>query len=144
MSDGAFLGYILLLTLSGILLLALGAGGFGQSVGARLVDGLFGIVFLGYAFYLFFVFDGGEVAILFYAFIVPVVAVIQAVKAYRTRRASATGGHAPFVAGPPLPGQAPHPFGQPQPGQAPHPFGQPLPPTQAQQFPEPPGLSRNP
>jgi hypothetical protein len=89
MSDGAFLGYTLLLAVSGILLLALGIGGFGQSVGARIVDGLFGVGFLGYACYLFFVFDGGEVMILFYAFIVPIVAVIQAVKARRARRAAA-------------------------------------------------------
>ena len=140
MSDGAFLGYILLLAISGMLLLALGVGGFGQAVGARLADGLFGVGFLGYAFYLFFVFDGGEVRILFYAFVVPIVGVIQAVTAYRARRVSAASRYASFVPGQPFPGQLPGQF----PGQAPQPFGQPQYPAQPQQFPEPRGLTRHP
>jgi len=85
-SDGTFLAYIALLAVSGILLAVLGIGGFGQSKGARVIDGLFALVFLGYAFYLLFVFEGGTVRIMFYAFIVPILAVVQVFKARKAKR----------------------------------------------------------
>jgi hypothetical protein len=88
MSDGAFYGYILLLFVSGILLSVLAARGFGQSVAARVVDGLFSAGFVGYAFYLLFVFGGGQVRILFYAFIVPVLAVVKVIKAWQAQKAA--------------------------------------------------------
>jgi predicted membrane protein len=89
MSDGSFLGYIALLAGSGILLAVLGIAGFGQSTLARVLDGIAALLFLGYAFYLFFIFEGGEVRIFFYAFIVPVIAVVQIFKARKARREEA-------------------------------------------------------
>jgi hypothetical protein len=86
MSDGTFYGYILLLVISGIALSVLAARGFGQSTGARVLDGLFSVGFLGYAFYLSFVFDGGQVRILFYAFIVPIVASVKAFKGWKAQQ----------------------------------------------------------
>ena len=87
MSDGTFLAYIALLFASGVLLAVLGIGGFGQSTGARVLDGLLAAGFLGYAVYLFAFFDGGEVRIVFYAFIVPIFAVAMMIKARKERRA---------------------------------------------------------
>jgi hypothetical protein len=111
MSDGTFLAYILLLIVSGGLLLALAIGGFGQSTVARVFDALFGVGFLGYAVYLLFFFQGTEVRILFYAFIVPVFAIVQMVKARKAKREEQAAPQGLF------PGQ-PAAFGQPgQPGQ---------------------------
>ena len=88
-SDGAFLGYIAALAVSGILLLILAAVPFlKQSVGMRVVDALIGLAFLGYAFYLFFIFDGGEFRMFYYAFVVPIILIIQAVRQSRTRTAT--------------------------------------------------------
>jgi hypothetical protein len=107
-SDGSFLGYIALLAVSGILLAVLGIGGFGQSTGARIIDGLFAAVFLGYAGYLLFVFDGGEVRIMFYAFIVPILAVVQVFKARKaSREAAAAPAYATEPAAPAPQSQAP-------------------------------------
>ena len=86
MSDGTFLGYIALLAASGVLLAVLGIAGFGQTKLARVFDGIAAVAFLGYAVYLLFFFEGGEVRIFFYAFIVPIFAVIQIFKARKARR----------------------------------------------------------
>ena len=85
MSDGTFLGYIALLFVSGVLLAVLGIGGFGQSRLARVVDGVFAAAFLIYGAYLLLFFDGGSVFISYYAFIVPILAVVQVVKARKNR-----------------------------------------------------------
>lgn len=95
MSDGTFLAYIALLVGSGILLAVLGIGGFGQSKIARALDGVFAAAFLGYAVYLLFFFEGGEVRILFYAFLVPIFAVVQIFKARKARREQAQMTPAP-------------------------------------------------
>jgi hypothetical protein len=108
MSDGTFYGYILLLIVSGITLSVLAARGFGQSIAFRALDGLFSVGFLGYACYLLFVFDGGQVTVLFYAFIVPVLAVVKVVRSRREQLTlQALGRHgapvpAPSVAGQPV------------------------------------------
>ena len=85
MSDSTFLTYIGALAFSGLLLFVMAALP-GQSVGARLLSVVIGLALLGYAFYLFFIFDGGEVRIFFYVFIVPVLVVINAIKAFAARR----------------------------------------------------------
>jgi hypothetical protein len=89
MSDGTFYGYILLLVVSGITLSVLAARGFGQSTGARVLDAVFSVGFLGYAFYLLFVFDGGQVRILFYAFVVPIAAVVKVIKDWKAQQEAA-------------------------------------------------------
>ena len=87
-SDTTFLVYIVALAISGILLAILAIGGFGgTSVGMRLLNGLFALGFLGYAVYLFFFFEGGEFRMLWYAFVLPVILIIQAI---RNRKTSAT------------------------------------------------------
>jgi ABC-type Co2+ transport system permease subunit len=86
MSDGTLLAYIALLVVSGVLLLVLGAGGFGQTVGARVISALFGAAFVGYAVYLLFFFNGDKVRIFAYAFLAPIVAVVNVVKARKAKR----------------------------------------------------------
>ena len=131
MSDGTFLAYTALLAISGVMLLVLAAGGFGQSAGARVLDALFGAGFLAYGIYLFFFFEGGTVQIFFYAFVVPVLAVVHAVKARKAQRRQQAHFYVPstqYGAAQPYPYAGIQPgapgFGQPypQPGQ---PFGYP-------------------
>lgn len=86
MSDTQFYLYAGLLAVSGLLLLALAATGFGQSTGARVLNVLFGLGFTGYGGYLLLFFEGSEVRVFYYAFIVPVFMVVQAVRAYLARR----------------------------------------------------------
>src|SRR5690349_14449214 len=85
MSDSTFLAYVGALAFSGLLLLIVAALP-GQSVGARLVSVASAVAMLGYVFYLFLIFDGGEVRIFFCVFIVPVLVVINAIKAVAARR----------------------------------------------------------
>jgi hypothetical protein len=122
MSDGAFLGYIALLAISGIVLVVLAVGGFAQSVGVRAIDALFGVGFLSYAFYLLFIFDGGDVRVFFYAFAVPVLAIAKVIKTQWAKQ-----DQKPAIAyGPPA---RPAPLGGPAPngqvGVRPSAFGQP-------------------
>ncbi|MFG1606855.1 hypothetical protein [Actinoplanes sp. NPDC049265] len=86
MSDGTFFAYIALLVVSGAILAVLGLGGFGQSKGARIIDGVFAAAFVAYAGYLLFAFDGGTVIISYYAFIVPILAIVQMFKARKAKR----------------------------------------------------------
>jgi hypothetical protein len=81
MSDNVFLGYIGALAVSGVILLVLAATGFGAT-GAlvRVLNALFGLGFVGYAVYLLFFFQGGDVAVFYYVFILPVLMLIQAFK----------------------------------------------------------------
>jgi hypothetical protein len=121
-SDGAFYGYIALLFASGVLLAVLAVVGFGQTKLARVFDGIFALAFLAYSLYLLLFFDGGDVRIFFYAFLVPILAVVQMVKGAKAQReAAAAAQHS-------VPPQAPSPYGQaPGPhGQAPSPspYGQ--------------------
>ena len=81
-SDGVFLTYVILLGVSGIIMLAIAATGLGTpSVGMRALNALFGLGFAGYAVYLAFIFDGGEFRMFWYAFILPVLAIVQVFKA---------------------------------------------------------------
>jgi hypothetical protein len=82
MSDGEFYGYIGLLTLSGALLAIMAARGFGQARSARIADAIFAAGFLGYAGYLAIA-NPATVTIFFYAFAVPILAVVNAVRSRR-------------------------------------------------------------
>ncbi len=89
-SDSTFLLYSVLLAVSGLIMLAFAITGFGApTVGARLLNGLFGLGFVGYSVYLLFIFDGGSFAMFWYAFIVPILAIVQAVKSMRRKSAPA-------------------------------------------------------
>ncbi|MBO0841951.1 MAG: hypothetical protein J2O46_02110 [Nocardioides sp.] len=82
----AFFAYIALLILSGALTLAIALLPVPQHPLARVVGAAFGIGFLGYAVYLIFFFHGGTFALFFWAFIVPFMSIVHAVKAYGRRR----------------------------------------------------------
>ncbi|MCU7727795.1 hypothetical protein ODJ79_29110 [Actinoplanes sp. KI2] len=88
MSDGEFHAYVALLVVSGLVLSVLAVRGFGQSMGARVVDGLFSIGFLGYAAYLV-VGDPATVRIFSYAFAVPIWAVVHVRRAHKAARVTA-------------------------------------------------------
>jgi len=79
-SDGALLAYTVGLAIAGTLMLIIAGIGFGQGVGRRVFNGLVGLAFLGYGFYLYFLFDGGTVFIFYYVFILPIVLIVQAIR----------------------------------------------------------------
>jgi len=89
-SDSTFLFYIAALAVAGLVLVLLGAINFGgQSAIMRIVDVVVGLGFLGYAFYLFFIFDAGTFALFYYPFILPVLLIIQAVRNRKSRAPAA-------------------------------------------------------
>lgn len=72
-----FTWYVALLAISGIVMIAMASVQQGQSNATRSFNGIFGGLFLGYACYLAFLFDGGSYLIFFHAFIVPVTMVVN-------------------------------------------------------------------
>jgi hypothetical protein len=84
-NDTTFLVYVGALAVSGLVLAILAIGGFGLSVGLRLLNGLFALGFLGYAVYLYFIFEGGEFRMFWYAFVLPVVLIIQAIRGRKAK-----------------------------------------------------------
>ncbi len=115
-----FSAYVLLLAFSGFVSLFLSSNVIGRtSNGLRILNMVFGVGFLGYAFYLAFLFHGGTYIIFLKAFILPAVLAIQTIRSSIAQRRSQPG--APRVlAGPP----AGYPAG--------YPVGAPLPPANAQ------------
>jgi hypothetical protein len=89
-----FNAYTILLMLSGLLLVVLGAAVGGQGTGSRVLSVLIGIAFFGYGFYLAFIFSGGEYRVFYYAFVVPILVVFRIVQARRANKARA-GATAP-------------------------------------------------
>lgn len=88
-SDSTFLIYIVALAVAGIVLVALAAANFGgQSAVMRVINAVIGLGFLGYAVYLFFIFDGGSFALFYYPFILPVLLIIQAFRNRKSRAAA--------------------------------------------------------
>lgn len=129
--DPVFSWYVLLLCLSGIVMVVLGAINKGeQSAGSRALGVLAGVAFLGYGIYLGFIFDGGSYMMFFQAFILPVLLVvnfIRAVVAKPTPPQPYQGEHAQQYQG--IPPQQQYPTA-PAPGQP-----QPSPYDQAQPYP---------
>ncbi|WP_457032833.1 hypothetical protein [Kitasatospora sp. P5_F3] len=79
--DPVFSWYIILLAVSGVLMVAMALLPVGRLTnGMRSLNGVLGVGFAGYAYYLCFVFEGGSYAIFFYAFILPVLMTAQFVK----------------------------------------------------------------
>ncbi len=89
MNDSQFLGYTALLGISGLLMLGLAIAGLGATTGSRAISGLFGLGFLGYAIYLAFFFEGGTVRIFFYAFVVPILVIVNIFKSRKAARQAA-------------------------------------------------------
>ncbi|NKY87090.1 hypothetical protein [Nocardia veterana] len=69
--------YVALLAISGITMIAMASVRTGQSSGSRSLNAIFGTVYLCYAGYLAFLFDGGSYLIFFHAFLLPVVMVVN-------------------------------------------------------------------
>lgn len=76
-----FSWYVVLLALSGVIMVPLGAVSGGLKVGLRILNVVVGLGFLGYAYYLAFVFEGTTYTIFFKVFILPVGMVVATVKA---------------------------------------------------------------
>ena len=74
------------LALSGLVLLVAASGWAGAKLSTRIFRALGGLAFLGYAFYLGFIFEGGEYRIFFYAFILPVALIVKMVKENSARK----------------------------------------------------------
>ncbi|TDO57503.1 hypothetical protein EV651_111232 [Kribbella sp. VKM Ac-2571] len=77
-----FSWYVVLLCLSGVVMVALAASKTGdRSAGSRALSAVAGLGFLGYGIYLGFIFDGGSYMMFFQAFILPVLLVVNFVRA---------------------------------------------------------------
>lgn len=75
-----FTWYVGLLAVSGLAMIIMANVDNGRSDLSRGLNAVFGIVFLGYAGYLAFVFEGGDYLIFFSAFILPVLMIIDFVR----------------------------------------------------------------
>ena len=84
-SDNTFYAYVIALAVSGVIQLVIAAVGFGAGKGMRILSGLFGVGFLAYSFYLAFMFEGGEFRMFYYAFIAPILFIVQIVRARGAR-----------------------------------------------------------
>ncbi|WP_067499421.1 hypothetical protein [Actinoplanes sp. TFC3] len=76
-----------MLLLSGATFVVLAAGGFGLRVAMRVLIAAFAVLYFGYAVFLVLFFDGGALRVFYLAFLLPVVAVIRTVKAWRELQA---------------------------------------------------------
>ncbi|MFF1796719.1 hypothetical protein ACFVXQ_21305 [Kitasatospora sp. NPDC058263] len=131
--DPLFSWYVVLLAISGIAMVVLGAVnvGGGLSGGWRVINVIAGIAFAGYAYYLAFVFEGGEYRMFFQAFILPVLLIANAVKALVARsNAPAAPQPAAYQAqydpnAPYNPSAAQNPYAQPAPAPQAAPVAQP-------------------
>lgn len=85
-NHAGFSWYCLFLMFSGIALLVIAVLRNQQQRQRRIVQAVFGIGFFGYGFYLTFIFGGGSYFIFFYAFIVPVMLIINAFRGEPARR----------------------------------------------------------
>jgi hypothetical protein len=119
--DAMFAAYAVLLMLSGVLMIILGAAIGSQSKRTRVLSIIFGAGFFGYGFYLLFLFQGGSYFVFYYAFIVPILFVVQAIQARRATKAQ-MAAQPPLTVYPPAVG-FPAPQGQP-PAQPGHPAPQ--------------------
>jgi hypothetical protein len=88
------------LAISGLLLIFLGAAGFGAQGGARVLSLVVGVGLAGYAFYLNFVFTGGTYFMPIYAYVAPILVIINI---FRSRNESKQAAETP----PPPPPMAP-------------------------------------
>ncbi|MFD9129184.1 hypothetical protein [Kitasatospora sp. NPDC059571] len=89
-AEPLFSWYVVLLFVSGIAMIGIGAVNFGGlSTGWRIFNAVAGAGFVGYAFYLAFIFEGGSYILFFKAFILPVLMVINFVRSLANRRQAA-------------------------------------------------------
>ncbi|WP_395295882.1 hypothetical protein ACF9IK_22180 [Kitasatospora hibisci] len=132
-AEPLFSWYVVLLAVSGFAMVVLGAVSGSLSGGWRAVNVIAGLAFAGYAYYLAFVFEGGEYRLFFQAFILPVVLIVRSVKSLAARNTPApqpVPSAAPYNPNAPYHGSAPYDPNAPQGGQA-------VPPQAAAQAPAP-------
>ncbi len=141
----AFHAYALLLMISGGLLVVMAGALSGPSKASRVINLLVGLAFFGYGFYLEFLFGGGHYYIFFYAFILPVLLIVNTFKARKAaneaRQHAAQQAYAQQAYAQQQPAQAQQ--GQPQYGPPPAPpsvsqYGPPPAPPPAPQYGPPP------
>jgi len=95
-ADPTFSWYVVLLFISGIAMIIIGAVNTGKlSVGWRIFNTLAGLGFLGYAVYLGFIFQGGHYILFFKAFILPVLLIINFIRSLAGRRKANTAAATP-------------------------------------------------
>jgi predicted lipid-binding transport protein (Tim44 family) len=97
-ADPAFSAYVVLLMFSGVAMIIMASPTVKHStMGVRALNALFGVGFLGYGFYLAFLFHGGGYVIFFKAFILPVLMIFRTIRSARASRAQElrTGTPAP-------------------------------------------------
>ncbi|MER7754362.1 hypothetical protein [Kitasatospora sp. NPDC097643] len=140
--DPLFAWYVVALGASGVLMLVLGAFSFGGGIkaGARVLIVLAGLGFLGYAYYMAFMFQGREYVLFYKVFILPVAIIFYGVKTIVERgNAKAAAQRAtPQPAGY-HPNAAPYNPNAPQPGAAVPPQAVPYQPAAQATPPVPPG-----
>ena len=124
----AFNLYTLLLAISGILLLVAAGTGFGGgNAGVRTVNAVFGVLFLGYAIYLQFIFTSGTVFLSYYVFVVPVLLIVRAVRNRNAAEQASAGVQTHTSPSYPNPQQPSQPSQYGYPGQSGGPTGYPAP-----------------
>ncbi|MFJ3791878.1 hypothetical protein [Kitasatospora sp. NPDC090091] len=114
--DPVFSWYVVALAVSGIAIVALGSVSNALRPGGRLFFVLAGLAFIGYAYYLAFVFEGGEYRLYYQTFAIPVLLTVHWVKTLMARRNQAPQ---PVPSAAPYNPNAPHPGAQPVPPQQP-------------------------
>lgn len=150
-SDGVFNTYVILLAIAGVVMLVMACLPLPQGKVSRIIGGLLGLGFLGYAIYLKFIFDGGSFELFYYVFILPFIYIARVAKAYAARRNQSAAGLVPptypqpgygqgYIPGPAQPGPsaygppptpAPNSYGPPPTSAAPQPGSMPPPPPTA-------------
>jgi len=96
--------YTILLMVSGLMLTGMGVRLRNMGTGRRVLNILIGVAFLGYGFYLQFLFQGGAYHVFLYVFVLPVILAVRTLKANNAariaRRATAWQQHAAYPASP--------------------------------------------
>jgi hypothetical protein len=86
-SESTFMTYVIALGVSGALLLLVAIIGFGSTVASRVISALVGLAFAGYAIYLqFFMADDATFNMYYYAFIVPILVLIQVFRSRKQKK----------------------------------------------------------
>lgn len=84
--DSTFDMYVYALAVSGLILIFMAIAGFGATGGARAVSGIIAVLALGYAAYLAFFFTGTTYHIYPYVFVLPILAIVNAVRSRSGRK----------------------------------------------------------
>ncbi|MFC4911414.1 hypothetical protein [Actinomadura gamaensis] len=80
-AEPTFSWYVVMLAVSGIGTLLATVFVRGTRPRDRVLGGIIALAMVGYAFYLTFIFSGGTYHIFFYVFILPILFIVQAMKA---------------------------------------------------------------